>query len=1355
MTDMPPYLAVKDEEKTSGQSDSDTCIDVDDWDLPLCFNKPRHTEPIKGADRVEHSWRVKEKYKTHCVALVLCLNVGVDPPDVVKTQPCARLECWIDPQSMSPSKALESIGHALQSQYERWQPRARYKQSLDPTSDEVKKLCCSLRRNAKDERVLFHYNGHGVPKPTLQGEIWVFNRAYTQYIPLSMYDLQTWMGAPSLYVYDCSNAGVIVDNFKQFADQHEREYEALVNSKGEEGTPPPPCVSYKNCIQLAACAAGQSLPMNPELPADLFTACLTTPVKMAMKWFVLRSRTRVAPHDVHDLIDKIPGQVTDRRTMLGELNWIFTAITDTIAWSSLPSDLFQQLFRADLLTASLCRNFLLADRIMRSYNCTPVSSPALPSLASHPLWAAWEQTLDLALAQLPALVRGDPLAEYRHSPFFRDQLTAFQVWLDLGSRSRPPPEQLPMVLQVLLSTLHRVRALQLLCRFLALGAWAVRAVLAVGIFPYMLKLLQASAPNLRASMVYIWARIIAVDPSCQVDLVNAKGHKYFLSILQDPTVDSEHRTLAAYVLAGIVDNYHAGQEAALQGSMISICLEQLCDGSPLLAQWVCISLGRLWRGFDAARWAGVRDLAHEKLYPLLQHQDPEVRAACAFALGTFVAAGGGAGPRTEHANALDQQVAVQLAARLAADASWLVRAEILAALQWLVLIFEQHFIAVYIQERIRRSDRESRRSGHVESGQDALATGARGAAHTTLARSAAALALPSIGFGSVYMKLWNTLSLMSREPHPQVSQMATDIINYISNQVDSVGRELESARSSGSSSSLPPSPNTRVHHHHEHTKTLPTPGHRRGKSGLPHTISEESVANRDRDRDSTSERDRTRDSTSSNSTGQPTKKPIVSTQFVEWASSMFARGEEEGGGVCAGVGDADAASVAAAASTSASASAAADVESRAHHQRVWRRARNRSLRRDAAGQCRTPPPPADTPLQTSMSRSRVARLETQVFNSRCPLPPAVVVFHPYEQHVAVASKENFGIWDWGTGAKVCGGSWRRSWGRISALAYLNAHERALVAVGATAGHVAVFRAGPGGGGGGEPALLAAWRALDVRPAPDYRPPPAQPIYSLAQLVSDQFTSTDDKQANNKGKQADPNLSGGGGTYSAPPPGVQLRWSAWRRSLALAGPAPALRVWDAHQELHCLDIPTGCEAAATSLWRGGEWLGGGGGAEGESWAWQVVCGFGDGSVRAWDERAPAAAALSLHHHAAPVLCAALRSDRPALITGCMNGEVRLYDTRKPSAVVEEVRAPGPLAAIDLHPLCNLLACGSVNQCISIYDLKGLLLNTIKFHEGFMGARIGPVSCLTFHPLRCAMGVGSKDSTVSVYVSEARR
>jgi regulator-associated protein of mTOR len=63
--------------------------------------------------------------RTVSVALVACLNIGVDPPDVVKPQPCARLECWADPLAMPPQKALDTIGNTLQLQYERWQPRVR------------------------------------------------------------------------------------------------------------------------------------------------------------------------------------------------------------------------------------------------------------------------------------------------------------------------------------------------------------------------------------------------------------------------------------------------------------------------------------------------------------------------------------------------------------------------------------------------------------------------------------------------------------------------------------------------------------------------------------------------------------------------------------------------------------------------------------------------------------------------------------------------------------------------------------------------------------------------------------------------------------------------------------------------------------------------------------------------------------------------------------------------------------------------------------------------------------------------------------------------------------------------------
>lgn len=74
------------------------------------------------------------------------------------------------------------------------------------------------------------------------------------------------------------------------------------------------------------------------------------------------------------------------------------------------------------------------------------------------------------------------------------------------------------------------------------------------------------------------------------------------------------------------------QEACLQGNLIANCLEQLSDPHPLLRQWVAICLGRIWQNFDPARWCGVRDSAHEKLYTLLSDPIPEVRRQVLHAL---------------------------------------------------------------------------------------------------------------------------------------------------------------------------------------------------------------------------------------------------------------------------------------------------------------------------------------------------------------------------------------------------------------------------------------------------------------------------------------------------------------------------------------------------------------------------------------------------------------------------------------------------------------------------------------------------------------------------------------------------
>ncbi|DBA97523.1 hypothetical protein WJX77_009223 [Trebouxia sp. C0004] len=666
-------------------------------------------------------WRQKERLKTTAVALVLCLNIGVDPPDVIKISPCARLECWVDPLSMQPPKALDTIGKNLQAQYERWQPRAKYKMHLDPTMDDVKKLAVSSRRAAKNERVLFHYNGHGVPRPTVNGEIWVFNKSYTQYIPMSIYDLQAWLGTPCIFVFDCSAAGLIVNSFKAFAEQKTQESEnggpPRSGGSGYAGGPHngSPEDGLSDCILLAACGANELLPQSPHVPADVFTACLTTPIKVALRWFCSRSLMRQEGL-TKELIDRIPGKQTDRKTPLGELNWIFTAITDTIAWNMLPRSLFQRLFRQDLLVASLFRNFLLAERIMRASACCPISYPRLPPTHHHPMWQAWDMAAEMCLLQLPDMLESEVEVEFQPSPFFNEQLTAFELWLEHGSDEKKPPEQLPIVLQVLLSQVHRLRALVLLGRFLDMGRWAVDLALSVGIFPYVLKLLQTTAPDLRQTLVFIWTKILALDKTCQVDLVKDSGQQYFIHYLDsnDSTSSTDSRAQAAFVLAVICDGHPRGQSLAAGAGLLGVCLTHLrhsmaglsggASGALLLIKWLCLCLGKLCQDMPEVTTMALRERVPEQLAGLLTASHPELRAAAVFTLGALVQvsdneSGPLSGMSEQDRLAAERAIACQLLP-VTYDGSPLVRAELAAALARLatghVVLFKD---AVHEQQR--------------------------------------------------------------------------------------------------------------------------------------------------------------------------------------------------------------------------------------------------------------------------------------------------------------------------------------------------------------------------------------------------------------------------------------------------------------------------------------------------------------------------------------------------------------------------------------------------------------------------------------------------------------------------------
>ncbi|WAR53997.1 hypothetical protein PtB15_3B507 [Puccinia triticina] len=802
-------------------------------------------------------WSQPPKLRTACAALFLCLRLGFDPPDIVKASPAPKLEAWTDPRQLPKENVLDTISKRLQTQFESLAPahaRVKFKPYGDVYAEEFKKTLLGLRKYSRHERCLIYYNGHGVPKPTPTGELWVFNKAYTQYIPIRLFDILTWVGAPAVFIWDCNNAGQILCHLTSAAIEKDEEHanherqrlnpnalnQALASADANPQHPqssdpayplpasssqlPPttnasnsPCVSKKpsanilqetgnvpspryvpftsETIQLAACQPDEMLPRDPNLPADLFTSCLTSPIEMALRFYVLRNNSQRSSWTstaefFEDLskLDKVPGRMEMRRTPLGELTWIFTSIADAIAWNHLDRQNFTKIFRGDLVLAGTFRGFLLAERVMKAYGCTPMSTPKLPATHQSELWHTWDLEVDMCLSQLTAIWKSEAaradfeknrhhyppnaltpqILAYKPSTFFSQQLTAFEVWLKFvvaenqdenGERDKdllkrreslqwscndwsgvninqvemtdfsclnpnsqtspqdrrssarvngktphlagksgphvssaygssqtaqtpeqpaerpiryklptdikrfplnsrkgddlypPSPPQLPIVLQVLLSPLHRLRALILLCRLMDLGPWAVHLSLSIGIFQYVLKLLQAPAADLKPVLIFIWARILTVYPEGRQDLMKCASRplarpegpiEYFIKIMAPNSMELpivnvvDHKAMCAFILSITCKNSRANSHAMMQFGVLEIITHRIKELVPWQRQWYLILLAHMWEESDAVKGRAIKMGINTILSDLLTDKVPEVRTAALYAFGTLI-----------------------------------------------------------------------------------------------------------------------------------------------------------------------------------------------------------------------------------------------------------------------------------------------------------------------------------------------------------------------------------------------------------------------------------------------------------------------------------------------------------------------------------------------------------------------------------------------------------------------------------------------------------------------------------------------------------------------------------------------
>lgn len=224
----------------------------------------------------------------------------------------------------------------------------------------------------------------------------------------------------------------------------------------------------------------------------------------------------------------------------------------------------------------------------------------------------------------------------------------------------------------------------------------------------------------------------------------------------------------------------------------------------------------------------------------------------------------------------------------------------------------------------------------------------------------------------------------------------------------------------------------------------------------------------------------------------------------------------------------------------------------------------------------------------------------------------------------------------------------------------------------------------------------------------------------------------------------------------------IDWQQSHEMLYAGGNVDVIRVWDLQRELSVMSIPTSADSPVTCLnvdKEGGK---------------LVVAGCADGSVRLFDVRqANKYSPVSVFaEHKGPVINVAKPKSTPfRLVSGATGGTVKFWDYRMAtsnsaaSSVTPQSSSTASLAlktitahthsvmtSLSVHDYAPLIATGSQDQRIKVMNFNGDELSVIRYHDGFLGQRIGPVSSLAFHPYHVLLAAGATDSLVSIYAGE---
>ena len=218
-------------------------------------------------------------------------------------------------------------------------------------------------------------------------------------------------------------------------------------------------------------------------------------------------------------------------------------------------------------------------------------------------------------------------------------------------------------------------------------------------------------------------------------------------------------------------------------------------------------------------------------------------------------------------------------------------------------------------------------------------------------------------------------------------------------------------------------------------------------------------------------------------------------------------------------------------------------------------------------------------------------------------------------------------------------------------------------------------------------------------------------------------------------------------------GLVMGWQQSSGTLVVGGNSNTLRLWDLGREQCVRVFNTGFDTCTTAIASRAVSTDmnseGNTGDKNLSW---TFAGFADGSIAVFDERAPGSGCVSSARSTAPGLWAPTSARRARDYHGQREGHREILGPSHHAEREDPGGAQVSLTALAVHPAFLYLPRARTPSSSRSSPGGEQLGGIIKYHDGFLGQRIGPVSCLAFHPTKMMLAMGATDSIVSYTVSK---